>query len=548
MRSKEASPATDAAAQDSYVPVADLARLRERGRLVVKQGGKQIALFHNDGDVYACNNRCPHEGYPLSEGVLTQDGAGACLLTCNWHNWKFDLDSGETLVGGDRLRRYPVRVTEGKVWLDLSDPPAAERAEAALKALAESFPDHEVDRMAREIARLTRAGRDPLDALRAAIGWTHDRLEFGTTHAYAAGADWLTLRASRAGSDPVLSLAPLVEVAGHMAWDTLRRPPYPYPQGVATYDPEALAAAIEAEDEAAACAQARGALAEGLSYRELEGTLAGAALSHYANFGHSAIYTLKTGQAIDHLGPGVTEPLLLALVRAQIYATREDLIPEFKDYARVLRAWPEAAGSNKNEQTPTPADFIGLGVRAALERCLDFAGDPLGLYGALLGAAGWNLLHFDRAVEARNDAPVSDNVGWLDFTHGITFANAVRHLCTRTPALWPQGLLQMACFAGRNAAYVDKDLDTSPWRVEDPAVFFEATAARLFDHGQFEYIVAAHQLKTFMAAREEVLAAPAAPGCGDVLAGVRRFLETPVKRRFGLRTARQSLDFVARED
>ncbi len=534
---------------DPFVEVADLAKLRERGVLTIKLGRKQIALFHDSaGRFHACNNRCPHEGFPLSEGVLSQSGTGACLLTCNWHNWKFDLKSGETLVGGDRLRRYPLEIRDGKLWLDPSDPPARERAQAALAALAESFPDHETDRMAREIARLTRAGRDPLDAVRAAIGWTFERLEFGTTHAYAAAADWLALRAEKAGGDPVLSLAPLVEVVGHMAWDTLRQPSFPYLQGVTAYSADFLVAAIEDEDEAAACAQVRGALSAGLSYADLEGVLARAALAHYADFGHSAIYVLKTGQLIEHLGPEVSEALLQALVRALIYASREDLIPEFKDYGRVLDAWPEAARVKNKNTAPAAADFIGQGVRGALERCLDFAGDPQGLYKALLGAAAWNLLHFDRAVEARNDGPISDNVGWLDFTHALTFANAVRRLCGRTPELWPQGLLQIACFIGRNAAYVDKDLDTGPWRVEEPEAFFAATADRLFDHGQFEYIVAAHQIKTFMAAREEALAAPEAPWGGDLLAAVNRLLNTPIKRRFTLRTARQSLDFVARED
>ena len=543
----ENSAAIESAGSGVLTPVADVEALRKRGVMVVKQGHKQIALFYNDGAVHACNNRCPHEGYPLSEGVLTKGTGGACLLTCNWHNWKFDLDNGETLVGGDRLRRYPVRIAEGRVWLDLSDPPAEERAEAALAALAESFPDHETDRMAREIARLMRAGRDPLDALRHAVRWTHDKLEFGTSHAHAAGADWLALREWKAGGDPVLKLAPLVEVAGHLAWDTLRQPAYPYPEGRAPYNAQSLIDAIEAEDETAACAQVRGALAEKLWYADLEGALAQSALSHYADFGHSAIYTLKTGQLIEHLGEDVTEPLLLALVRSLIYASREDLIPEFNDYARVLAAWPKAQGHTP-AQAPRAGDFVGLGVRAALDRCLDFAAEPHALYSALLGAAAWNLLHFDRAVEARNDAPVSDNVGWLDFTHGVTFANAVRELCTRHTAHWPQGLLQMACFVGRNAGYVDKDLDTAPWRVKNPDAFFEAAAARLFDHGQFEYIVAAHQLKTFMAARAEVLAEPDAPWVSDLLAGVNRFLNTPVKRRFSLRTARQSLDFVARED
>jgi len=51
--------------------------------MVVKLGGKQIALFLNrKGTVYACTNRCPHEGYPLVKGSLDHE----CILTCNWHN------------------------------------------------------------------------------------------------------------------------------------------------------------------------------------------------------------------------------------------------------------------------------------------------------------------------------------------------------------------------------------------------------------------------------------------------------------------------------
>ena len=61
-----------------------------------------------------------------------------------------------------------------------------------------------------------------------------------------------------------------------------------------------------------------------------------------------------------------------------------------------------------------------------------------------------------------------------------------------------------------------------------------------------EYILSGHLLKTFMAAREEVLAAP---GTGaDLLAGLNRLMNTPIKRKFTLRAARQSLEFVTRED
>ena len=560
MITDEAMRTSDARSEGAAVPeavhgiaVADIETLRARGSMVVKQGRKQIALFWSNDVVYACNNRCPHEGYPLIEGDLSH----GCVLTCNWHNWKFDLESGETLVGSDRLRRYPVRLADGKVWLDLTDPPAGERAEAALAALHDAFERQdrfrEYERMARELARFIKAGGDPLDAVRRAIVWAHDRLEFGTSHAIAAAADWLRLRAWKAGGDPVRGLVPLTEIIGHLAWDSLRQPSYPFPEGTAAYEPMALAAAIEAEDEARAIAQLRGALAAGLGFAELEAPLAEAALAHYADFGHSAIYVTKTGQLIGLLGRQSEEPLLLCLVRSLVYAFREDLIPEFRAYGRALEAWPQAPAANATP--PRAEDFIGLSVRAALERSLAFAADPAALYRALLGAAAWNLLHFDQAVEAANDRPVQDNVGWLDYTHAITFANAVRNLCERHPRLWPQGLLQMACFLGRNTPYVDRGLKVETWRVSDAEVFLDATADGLLDHGQFEYIVAAHLLKTFMAAREEARSVPQTPGAphrpetrSDLLAGINRLLNTPIKRKFTLRTARQSLEFVARED
>ncbi len=70
-------PRRDAA--EHLVRVADLDDLAGKGTKVVKVGKKQIALFKTGSGVYACNNRCPHEGYPLVEGNIT----GGCVLTCN---------------------------------------------------------------------------------------------------------------------------------------------------------------------------------------------------------------------------------------------------------------------------------------------------------------------------------------------------------------------------------------------------------------------------------------------------------------------------------
>ncbi|GAB4365214.1 MAG: hypothetical protein Kow00114_22290 [Kiloniellaceae bacterium] len=521
----------------TLVRVAPLAEIAAKGRHLFKTNGKQIAVFAGEGGVFACNNRCPHEGYPLMEGSLTQD----CVLTCNWHNWKFDLASGETLVGGDKLRRYPVQIVDGDVFVDIADPPAEEVAAAALDALRESFRRHEYDRMAREISRLAKAGGDPLDALRAAFAWTADRFEFGCSHAQAGAADWLAIRDSFAKSEEE-RLVPLVEIVGHLAWDTLREPAYPYPAGQRPYDAAALVAAIEAEDEAAAVQMVRGALAAGLGFADLEEALAETALAHYNDFGHSLIYVQKTGELIERLGPQSAEPLLLSLVRSLVYATREDLIPEFRAYAPALAAW-----DGQGQSAIAAEDLLGLPVSKVLARVNAASGDIAALYDALIGAAAWQFLHCDTALMRAVDKPVSHNVTWLDFTHAITFGHAVRDLCTKYPRLWPQGLLQIACFIGRNAGFVDKGVEAAAWRVADAERFLDGALAGLLDHDQVEYIVSIHHVKLLSAAKAEIAAAPDAPWVATLLAALNRFLNEPLRRKHPLRVAHQAMGFVAAE-
>ena len=50
------------------------------GRKLFRHDGKQVLVIAHEGRLFAIANRCPHEGYPLSEGTL---GPG-CVLTCNW--------------------------------------------------------------------------------------------------------------------------------------------------------------------------------------------------------------------------------------------------------------------------------------------------------------------------------------------------------------------------------------------------------------------------------------------------------------------------------
>src|ERR1700744_859138 len=252
-----------------------LAELQRLGRKVVRKGGKQVLLIASADRLFAIANRCPHEGYPLSEGTL----GPACVLTCDWHNWKFDLATGETLVGRDPVRAYPVRIEDGEIAVDLADPPAELQRERALRGLAAAMVDNDRTRMAREVARLERAGFDGRVALVHAIETVGGRLEGGMTHAHAAAADWLALSERAPTAD--LRLTALLEPIGHLAEDTLGAGRFPYAEGLLDWDADAFLAAMEGEDEFAAQARVAGALEGGLTYGALRPALGAAALAHY---------------------------------------------------------------------------------------------------------------------------------------------------------------------------------------------------------------------------------------------------------------------------
>lgn len=518
-----------------WVEAGSEAELQARGRRVLKIAGKQVLLIRAGERIIACNNRCPHEGYPLSEGTL----ADGCTLTCNWHNWKFNLETGDTLVGGDRLRLYPVELRDGRIFIDVADAPAEVRQERALASLGEAIADNDHDRMAREVARFLKAGGDALEPLRQAILVRADRFEYGMTHAFAAAPGWIALH--RQAPDAARRLAALVEPVAHIAWDTLREEQYPFAAGCQSWIASDFAAAIEGEDEARAVALVRGALVQGVSMAELRRAFAKAALAHYQDFGHSAIYVLKAFELVELLGPRVAEPVLLSLVRSIVHASREDLIPEFRAYASAVKGWGQSAPAAWQAR-----DLVGLSVPKTLERISTMLGDMPSKHGVLLEASAMAMLRFDMAVDLHVDKPVSHNVRWLDFTHMLTFGNAVRRLCADDPSLWPQALLQIGCFLGRNAPFLLPAMDEA-WFVGEEAAFLAQGRATLYDHGMREPIYACHRVKMIEAVEEEIAAAVSPRLKSLLAAALNRYLSNGIKNHHVLRTATQSLAFVDAE-
>jgi nitrite reductase (NADH) small subunit len=85
------------------------------GRSFVADGEKIAVFCTRGGKVFAVQAECPHRGGPLADGLL-----GGTTLICPLHGWKFDLTTGNPLMGECAIKTFPVRVDQtGQIVVDL---------------------------------------------------------------------------------------------------------------------------------------------------------------------------------------------------------------------------------------------------------------------------------------------------------------------------------------------------------------------------------------------------------------------------------------------
>lgn len=96
-----------------FIDIAALDDIPRQGARVVKTALGCVAVFRTaDDQVFAIDDRCPHKGGPLSEGIVH-----GTAVTCPLHAAVFDLTTGQ---GTDdwQVQTYAVRVEGGRVMLD----------------------------------------------------------------------------------------------------------------------------------------------------------------------------------------------------------------------------------------------------------------------------------------------------------------------------------------------------------------------------------------------------------------------------------------------
>jgi nitrite reductase/ring-hydroxylating ferredoxin subunit len=530
---------------------------------------KRIALFRTSRGVYASDNRCPHQGYALVRGDV-KNGE----LTCAWHNWKFELGTGVCRYGGENIRTYPVQVRDGQVFIDVEDPAAEIIRPELFRSLTAAMEDLDVGRMARDAMRLQRIGTPLADVVREGVRYAAPRAEYGWDHSLATLAD--CLRMSQFFEESLRAL-PVIQGLSVAADNQIRRPARPRPDPVdpvAAYGSVAdalVAYPVLVDSERADEAEAlfRGLIAAGVSPPVLRHTLLTAVTDHFLAYGHSMIFVQKAFDLLEHIGWDEADAVLSPLVPEMVLGTRYDKLPYMRKF---LHAWQEGApdlavlakGSGSGE-------FDQAGYRRALTD-----GSPQEAFGALTAAlesgacvtsvidatgraAAERLARFDIEL----DLDDTNEWGWLDVTHTLTYLNALRWAWSADPS--PQvlrGLFHAAWFVqwtgqfdqrnpgaglGRPAphptqdagevhrAIVNRDPDAAMALADGytgpPAELEHALIKAAAEDHSTAPIMVAHVVKTAQAAVEESRAL-GGPRSAEPIAAAARFLASPKRERF----------------
>jgi len=97
-----------------WIEIGALSEIPVLGSRVVRTAAGDIAVFRTgDDEVFALDDRCPHKGGPLSQGIVHNK-----RVTCPLHNFVIELRSGMAVAPDEGCTRaHPAKVENNMVWL-----------------------------------------------------------------------------------------------------------------------------------------------------------------------------------------------------------------------------------------------------------------------------------------------------------------------------------------------------------------------------------------------------------------------------------------------
>ncbi|MGH8976410.1 MAG: Rieske (2Fe-2S) protein, partial [Acidimicrobiia bacterium] len=303
------------------VTVGTLEELERSGCLTGKAGAQPICVFWSEGAAFALDDRCPHMGFPLHRGTVESG-----LVTCHWHNARFDLGSGGTLdPWADDVRSYPVEIeADGRVTVVVE--PEGDRRGHLQHRLEEGLEQGVTLVMAKAVLGLLDAGVAPAEIVRTGVA-------FGTRYREGGWGAGLTVLTAMANVLPHLDPADrelaLVQGLAFVSRDTRGRPPrFPLLPLRGELPAARLAAWYRRFIDTRAADAAERTLASTVAGGDA-GAVAQAMFSAvtdhvFLDGGHTIDFTTKAFEVLDHLGWDLAADVLPTLVAQTAAASRSE--------------------------------------------------------------------------------------------------------------------------------------------------------------------------------------------------------------------------------
>jgi nitrite reductase/ring-hydroxylating ferredoxin subunit len=445
---------------------ASLDKLREAGRLVTHVEGHTICLLVEGDNVYAVDNRCPHMGFPLHRGSVS-DG----ILTCHWHHARFDLCTGGTFdQWADELRRFPVEVDGDDVYVDLTPPP--DRVAHQRKRLQVGLQRDISLVVGKAAIVLAEADPSGVDAFRAGIDFGVRRRGGGWFRGLTTLTCLMNLVPRLEPDERAAALYHgLSDVASDSAGEAPRFPLEPLPG--ADTDPARLGrwfrGFVEVRDAEGAERAIVSAVRAGASQTQLADMLFAAATDHrYLDGGHTLDFLNKALEALDVAGWERAEAVLASLPAQLALAERMEEANAWRNPVDLVALLEDAF-----ERLPEALSARGGtwdGREALVELVL--SGEPAEILDGLLGALREGAAEVELASAVSFAAatriarfPTSNEFGdWDTALHTFTFANAVEQGLRRSPS--PEllrGVLDAAM-----SVHLDRFLNVPATRLPEP--------------------------------------------------------------------------------
>ncbi|MCC6629003.1 MAG: Rieske (2Fe-2S) protein [Chloroflexi bacterium] len=102
------------------------------GRKIVRVDGREVGIFNVGGRFYALKNTCAHQGARVCLGKVVgmqlpsdvyefQYGREGQILRCPWHEWEYDISTGESVFDpAVRIVSYPVEIEDEQVIVTIA--------------------------------------------------------------------------------------------------------------------------------------------------------------------------------------------------------------------------------------------------------------------------------------------------------------------------------------------------------------------------------------------------------------------------------------------